>query len=87
MYTVVTIFLILTTCNTWTGKCEPPTREQWTVGIPEWANTSEYVAMQIEKCRIKGVKQALQKTVLFDSFGDNHGSTNVQCEFEIGEGT
>ena len=87
MHLVVTIFLILTTCNTWTGVCSEPEKQQWTVPIFDTGPSSrEQVARAIEDCRVKGVKRAYQLTGVFDPFGEKHGSTNVHCEFEIGSG-
>ena len=84
---VLTMFLVLTTCNTWTGVCEPPIRSQWSIPIPEWGTPTEHLRRAIEECRVKGTSKALELSGTFDPFGDKHGTTNVECTHELGRGT
>jgi hypothetical protein len=82
----LTMFLILTTCNTWTGVCAPPVETQWTVGIPGWGTPTLHLRRAIEKCRIKGIERAHKLTGIADPFGENHVSTRVKCKHELGQG-
>lgn len=83
----LTMFLVLTTCNTWTGKCLPKERVQWSVSLPDWGDRSAQVAHEIEVCRQRGVDRAHKLTALQDPNGNRHFSTNVQCKYEFGSGT
>ena len=84
--TVLTIYLVLSTCNTWTGVCEPDVKQEWTVGVPEWGTPTQTLRAAIEKCRVRGVDQAHKLTGIADPFGENHTTTNVDCKWEIGQG-
>jgi len=87
MYAVVTLFLVLITYNTWTGEKLETRSYQWTVGIPEYVSPRQILIEEIELCRIKGVAEAIKMSGYYNARGILSASTNVDCEWEMGQGT
>ena len=84
MFKVITIILILTTHNTWTGKELDKYQDTWEVYIPVHGSVRMYLIQAIEQCRKKGVKKARKMS---EEHPDLHASTNVKCKYEFGQGT
>jgi len=80
MLSILTITLVLHTCQTWTGKCDKPEFTSWSYEVVDL--TEQKLVDEIRACYHIGFKRAHDIADV-----ESHKSSNVTCKWELERNT